>query len=736
MQNNGGDNLTVTGSSFIFSTAVAGAYNVTLLTQPDKQRCFVATGVATGTATANVSNITIACASQKGGAMQGIPLNLTPAVSTLAGAPAGADGKGAAARFSFTTNNGVINGITSDGTNLYVVDAYNKKIRKIVIATGEVSTLAGSGAFGAVDGIGAAASFSYPSSLTLVGANLYVVDLSNNKIRKIVIATGEVSSFTGVANTQVTNGAADGASTVASFSVPTGITNDGTNLYVVDSGNNKIRKIVLATGAVSSLTGAANTASTAGAADGAGASASFSTPEDITTDGTFLYVADTGNHKIRKIVISSGVVSSLTGTANTAESAGVTDGNHPSSAFTYPYGVATDGTNLYVADTGNNKIRLVKIATVEVSSLTGLASTVSTAGNVDGTGSLAQFNYPMGITTIGGKLYVTDKGNNTIRSFSLSTAEVSTLAGNPNSGADGTGAEASIGPLSYTTTDGANLYVADTVNNKIRKVVIASGVVTTLAGSGTAGAADGTGTAATFYYPQGITIDGANLYVADSGNNKIRKIVIATGEVSSFTGMPNTTGSAGAADGVSTAATFNYPQDLTTDGSNLYVADTNNNKIRKVVITTGAVSSMTGVVNTRVNTGAMDGAGTAASFYNPQGITTDGSNLYVSDWYNCKIRKVVIATGMVSSLTGITNTQATCGAVDGGSTLATFYNPAGVTTDGTNLYVADKYNFKIRKVVIATGEVSSLPAMFYPTGITTDGAKLFITDLYTISEIH
>jgi hypothetical protein len=151
--------------------------------------------------------------------------------------------------------------------------------------------------------------------------------------------------------------------------------------------------------------------------------------------------------------------------------------------------------------------------------------------------------------------------------------------------------------------------------------------------AGITGSADGTGTAVTFNYPRGITSDGINLYVADYGNRIIRQIVIATGVVSTLAG---TAGTAGAADGTGTAATFNYPWSITSDGTNLYVADFGNSTIRKIVISTGVVSILAGTAGVR---GAADGTGTAATFYRPQGITSDGSSLYVTDSGNT-IRKI------------------------------------------------------------------------------------------------
>ncbi len=276
---------------------------------------------------------------------------------------------------------------------------------------------------------------------------------------------------------------------------------------------------------------------------------------------------------------------------------------------------------------------------------------------------------------------------------------------------DGAGTAAMFNNPSGITTDGTNLYVADTDNNTIRKIVISTGAVTTLAGSaGSTGSTDGIGTAARFYGPSGITTDGTNLYVADTDNNTIRKIVISTGAVTTLAGSA---GIAGGTDGIGTAASFNVPRGITTDGTNLYVADMWNHAIRKIVISTGAVTTV------------------AAGFNDPCGITTDGTNLYVADTYNHTIRKIVISSVAVSTLAGSTGSS---GSTDGTGTAAQFYRPKGITTDGTNLYVADTENLIVRKILIATGAVTTLTAkiLSFPEGITTDGVNLYTPELSDI----
>ena len=157
--------------------------------------------------------------------------------------------------------------------------------------------------------------------------------------------------------------------------------------------------------------------------------------------------------------------------------------------------------------------------------------------------------------------------------------------------------------------------------------------MTTLAGS-SQGSIDATGTSASFNNPHGITTDGTNLYVADMFNHRIRKIVIDNGTVTTLAGQSDN----GSADGIGTAASFWNPYQITTDGTNLYVVDGWNHSIRKIVISTGVVTTVAGTPGSPGN--ADNATGTSASFRAPRAITTDGRNLYVADGTNHRIRKI------------------------------------------------------------------------------------------------
>ncbi|MHB9116801.1 MAG: NHL repeat-containing protein [Burkholderiales bacterium] len=334
--------------------------------------------------------------------------------------------------------------------------------------------------------------------------------------------------------------------------------------------------------------------------------------------------------------------------------------------------------------------------TTAVTTLAGYVSAIPVT-ITDGTGTAASFYSPPGITTDGTNLYVADV--TAIRKIVIATGAVTTLAGSTlgaTGSADGTGTAARFANVRGITTDGKNVYVADTDNSTIRKIVIATGAVTTLAGTAKSnGITDGTGAAARFYRPSSLTADGTNLYVADTGNHTIRKIVIATGAVTTLAGTASPFFGYGSTDGTGTAAKFNGPAGITTDGTNLYVADTGNNAIRKVVIATGAVTTLAGGA-----WGSTDGTGTAALFYSPAGIVTDGTNLYVADSLNTTIRKIVIATGAVTTLasTGWGTAGWGSASVDGKGAAARFARPQGITTDGTSLYVSDIVSTTIRRI--------------------------------------
>ena len=301
---------------------------------------------------------------------------------------------------------------------------------------------------------------------------------------------------------------------------------------------------------------------------------------------------------------------------------------------------------LTVADVGGSVIRSVSVST----GATGIAAgSLYLTGSTDATASGARFNAPYGVARIGTDTYVADGSNNTIRKMS-SAGVVTTLAGAPLAvgSADGTGVAAGFYGPRGITTDGTDLYVADTGNQTVRKVT-QGGVVTTVAGAvGLAGSANGIpGSAARFNNPFNLAVDQGFIYVTDTLNNSLRKIVLATGAVSTVAG--SNTSAAGSANGASgSASSFNSPAGIAVVGGFGYVIDSGNALVRKVDLLTGATTTLAGQVGV---TGLTDGMGAAAQFNKPYGVVSDGAgSLYVADGGNLKIRKIVLATGAVTTL--------------------------------------------------------------------------------------
>ncbi len=595
------------------------------------------------------------------------------AVTTLAGAPLQAgstDGIGAAARFNRPQS------LASDGTNLYVSDMRNDTIRKVVIATGAVTTLAGSpGNNGSNDGTGAAARFDHPHGLTCDGAgNLYVADLYNQTIRKVVIASGVVTTLAGSAGAA---GFADGTGGAARFSAPHAIAFDNGNLFVADMANHAIRQIVAASAVVTTLAGKGGTA---GFADATGGNARFNNPRGIVADGAgTLWVADSDNERVRKVIEASGAVSTLAGN----DAFGSSDGAGAGASFAGPFGIAPDGNgNLFVTEAFGHTLR--KVTAVGVT--TTFAGEAGADGLADGTGAAALFRRPHGICLDGTTLYVTDKQNDVVRKVDTTTGSVTTLAGTGRAGsADGVGALSSFDNPFGCVADGAGtLYVSDANNETIRAIDLASGAVTTLAGSaGKSGSVDATGASARFKTPGGLALGGGVLYVGDLDNDTIRAVALPSAAVTTLAG---TAGAAGATDATGAAARFNRPNGLALDGGNLYVADQGNDTIRSIVLSSGVVTTLAGSAGM---VGAADGSGSAARLFAPHALAADGSgNLLVADTLNHTIRKIVLATAAVSTVVGTGGVAS----IELGPTPGILNTPSGIAAGaGGALYISSAH---------------------------------------------
>ncbi|HWD40343.1 MAG TPA: hypothetical protein VG944_15955 [Fimbriimonas sp.] len=682
----------------------------------------------------------------------------TGSVTTIAGTGTASEVDGAGNAATFNGPSGVA--VDAAGT-IYVADFVGNKVRRIVLSGGadptkpasyQVSTLAGSGAVGAVNGVGAGASFSSPCGVTLGPGNvLYVADQGNNSVRSITPG-GEVATIAGAgAATSV-----DGPGNSATFHSLRGVTYANGAIIVADRLGNRIRQIVLTPGGspsdpaswfVSTVAGSGSS----GGNNGPGDVATFNQPQLMAADqGGNLYVADLTNNKIRKVIPDNGVfpvgIPTAPGTAELVQLSNP-DTIFPSTGdginmpvIGYPEAVASGGTShtrqwwfavpknvsafeftvTVEARTGGLAPPNVGVGAGSPDSIVRtVAGTINSNGFNDGNGAAAR----MGLMKYGsmdraGNLYVTDLTNEAIRRITPQ-GQVTTICGGPgNLGAsqDGTGANAKISSINGVAVqpDGLAVFFGD--GNLVRVATIFSfsdptnagnWIVTTLGGTPGAGNTDGVLTGASFDSIEDMALDsGGNLFLTEFFGNRIRKLTFKGGsvadgsawQVSTFAGDNSAiNGASGSTDGTGTVARLFNPRGIAVArNGDVYFADQSNFKIRKIspnqVVTTIAGSGTQGYA---------DGTGATAKFSLPYGVDVDSSGyVYVGDIGTFTVRRVS-PSGVVSTVAGISGSL---GTVDGPGNIATFVRPAGVSVSPSgDLFVCDQSGVRLIQRLINSG---------------------------------
>jgi sugar lactone lactonase YvrE len=582
-------------------------------------------------------------------------------------------------------------GIAVRNGTVYFAERMNNLVRKVDPA-GVVSIVAGNGAFGysGDGGPARAAALNQPTGVAVDPAgNVYIADASNNRIRR-VDTSGVITT---VAGTGVQGFGGDGGpATAAALNFPGDIAfGPASQLYISDGHNNRVR-MVAANGVISTVAG--GTWPGYAGDKGPASRALLNNPVGLAVDASgSLFIADANNSSVRK-VDSTGTISTVAGSGVEGFSG---DGGPATQAkLSWPLDVSLDAAGgLLIADNGfNNRVRRVdstgRISTIAGNGTMGLAADGGPANRAE----LSQVN-DVAVDGVG-NVYIADAQSNAVRMVNKSTGAIATIVG----GTDG--------PLSFPSgvvLNGSDLFIADSWHHRVLKRS-ASGTITTVAGNGQAGYSGDGGAAASarLNVPMGLSVDTqGNLYIADSLNNVIRR-VSPTGTISTFAGTgAKTSGSAPLGDGgEAKKATFAGPVGLGFDPARatLYVADRDNHRVRKISLGSGVIATVAGTGNRGFS---QDGTAATATLLNaPAAVAVDANgSLFISDHGNCIVRQIDSA-GRIATVAGWTparGVQPICNDYADPSNHPRAWmlqHPLGIAFDSTgNLYVADAYANKV-----------------------------------------
>ena len=570
--------------------------------------------------------------------------------------------------------------------NLYIADSGNNRIRRVVLSTGAITTFAGNGTagYGGDNGLASGAELNQPAGVALDAfSNVYIADYGNHRVRRV--SGGTITTVAG--NGTAGYGGDNGPATDAELNGPSGIAYDTSHnvYYIADSANNRVRMV--SNGTITTLAGTGTAGYSGDFGQATGAKLNFPMGVGAVTSGD-VYIADTQNNRVR--LVSGGVITTVAGNGTPGYSGD--NGPATSAQLQFPGGVAVDRTSrLLIADTGNERVRYVSSAVI---------TTVVGGASPSGDGrapSTAQLDAPSGVALdSAANLYVADTNNSRIREVSNNL--MSTVAGNGvpgSSGDNGPATSAELDAPNRVTVDSSgSLYMADG-DSSVRRV--SSGVITTVADIHS------------LKQPHGMATDAAgNLYIADTNHHLVRKLSGGTLSIVAGTGFQGFNGDGNRA----IDAELSQPEDVALDASgNLYIADSGNARIRKV--TNGFIQTVAGggpVLN--------DGlAATNAKLNNPSGIALDSEgNLYIADAADCRVRRVV--GGVISTIAG----TGTCGfSGDNGPAAGALINsPNSIAVDAAgNVYVADTLNNRVR-LLIPSGPVCAYTVS--PLSLNADAA--------------
>jgi len=614
--------------------------------------------------------------------------------------------------------------------NLYIAATGANAVYKID-STGKLTTIAGTGTagFSGEGGPATSAQLDAPTDVFVDGfGNIFIADANNNVIREIVAATGNINTVAGMVGLVGYNG--DGiAATAAELNGPTGVTVDGSgNIFIAEINGCRIREVVASTDKIQTVAGTTGAGTPGPEPSGncgyngngiAANTAKLNGPSAVVLDSSGnLFLTDQGNYCVRKVA-TTGQITDVAGTCTVLLAPAGADGDGgpaTSALFQRPVRLFVDGhENVYISDIADNRMREVVASTGDIQTVAGTGTAGFTGEG--GLATQAELDQPSGVwVDASGNIFLTDSLNNRVREVTASNGFIQTIAGDGSG--DGDGGPASSGlldaPFGVAVDGTGNLFIADTANSDIREVVAATADITTVAGTGIAGF-DGDGLAINvdLNNPNGVFVDGSgDIFIADSQNNAIREVI--NGDLTTVVGE---------IDEVLTNV-LNYPTAVFVDGSgNIFIADSGNNVIEKVAaVVVEGTPALTVVAGT--GTAGFTGNGglaTNAELNGPSGVFVDSSeNIFIADSANSVIREVVAATGNIETVAG--NGTAGFSGDTGPATNAQLDYPLGVFVDSSgNIFIADSNNNAVREVLAATGNIRSVAGSSGNAGFSGDG---------------
>ena len=629
-------------------------------------------------------------------------------------------GGGAAGGTALNTDiPGPTSAIRDASGNTYIAAPYSNYIFKL--SGGTISAFAGIGieGYSGDGGSASAAQLALPNGLTIDGSgNIYIADPGTSRIR-MVSPAGTITTVAGngVKCEPSTATCGDGGPALqANFNFPMDVAVDTAgNLFIADAFDNRIRRVDATTKIITTYAGNGTPCSSSTSNCGDGGSPlgpTLNYPQSVAFDSAGnLYIADSQDNKIRMIPVGGSTITTVAGTGAVCTStAACGDGGPAKSANLHmPMWLFLDpSNNIYIADTWNNKVRLVNAQTGVISTVAG--NGVQGLAGDGGLATSAQLNSPASVFLDGsGNLVIADSGNQRVRQ--VSSGNISTIAGG-GLGGDGAAATSAIlaNPFNVAEDSAGNVYIADTANNRIRMVNKSTGMISTVAGSGIAGYTGdgGLATSAALTGPTGVVVDSnLNLWIADAGNLVIRRVDGTTHIITTYAGTgrscvsTNPCGDGGPA----TGATFSTPLSVALDNAgNLYIADYTAHRVREVNAQTQVITTIAGTGTT--GTTCKSGLATLAKLNHPSGVAVDSSgNVYIDNSYNNVICRV--SGGNISpwALNGAYKF-----AGDGGPALnASQWNPMEIALDPAgNLFIGGGNNNCIRRVDFLTYTIGSV----------------------------